>query len=162
MPRPRRKRFLAHSFNLDLSHEEPVIPYVRSLEDMGLSKVEISPDERSEFQKAFGENIQQLRKVRRMNQREMALFLGISVDSVSALERGKIFVSGESILKLARAFDCHVQELFLFPMNRHATPKHVGLMKLIKDAPPDVQIHLERQIRLTLSTISEVKEMAKN
>jgi putative transcriptional regulator len=121
----------------------------------GFTKIFVDDAERLAFQQNFGENLQALRKAKGINQKELGELLGLSNETVSSLERGRIFISSETVIKLAKFFAIPVYELFLFPDNRDIIPNYVALMRLIKDQPADIQTALEKQIRLTLTLLKE-------
>lgn len=58
--------------------------------------------------------IEQLRKERAMTQQQLAIQLGVSRQTIISLENGKYNPSLVLAHQIARLFDMHIEELFLF------------------------------------------------
>jgi len=65
-----------------------------------------------EFLKAFGKHIRDLRRQRKMSQEQLSVHIGITVVSVSHLERGVHAPTFNKLGPLANAFGIEVWELF--------------------------------------------------
>lgn len=62
-------------------------------------------------QEIFMENLTWLRKINRLTQEQLALKVGVSRESITKWENGKIEPTIESIVKLADVFEVNVDEL---------------------------------------------------
>lgn len=112
--------------------------------------INLSKEERHEFQMAFGAYIKQLRKSKELSQEHIATKLNMSIDAVSSLERGKIFASSETLVKLARLHQMEVYELFTFADDKSETELLYMLFKTLKAQNPDTLKALNEQITLSL------------
>lgn len=65
------------------------------------------------LQQAFGQRIRYLRKQRHMSQEQLSVHLGVTVVSVSHLERGVHPPAFNKLGRLAKAFGIEVWELFV-------------------------------------------------
>lgn len=112
--------------------------------------INLSKEERQNFQMAFGAYIKQLRKDKEMSQDDIASRIDMSIDAVSSLERGKIFASSETLVKLARLHQMEVYELFTFADDKSETELLYTLFKTLKAQNPETLQALNEQITLTL------------
>ncbi len=62
----------------------------------------------------FGQHLRQIRTSRRMSQEQFAEVLGISVDFLSLIERGRNAPSFETLDKFAKRLRVSVADLFTF------------------------------------------------
>ena len=67
-----------------------------------------------ELRKKFGKRLRYLRRDRDMTQEQLSELTDISVHFISRLETGQSSPSLETIVKLAKALDVEVAELFKF------------------------------------------------
>ena len=58
--------------------------------------------------------ISELRKARRMTQQDLADFLGVTRQTIISLEGGRYNPSITLDLKLARVFDLHIEDVFIY------------------------------------------------
>lgn len=67
----------------------------------------------------------ELRKAKGYTQGDLAYMCGLRQDSISQYERGIRFPQGKTIIKLARALDCTVEELDEYdePLNALCAPR---------------------------------------
>ena len=65
----------------------------------------------------FGKKIKKLRAEKGITQEELAQKVGISVDFLSLIERGKNAPSFENLEKIAKALSVEPKELFSFKKN---------------------------------------------
>jgi transcriptional regulator with XRE-family HTH domain len=71
------------------------------------------------LQQRFGLRLREIRLSRRMTQEQFAEALGISVDFLSLMERGRNAPSFETLDRMARRLRIPVAELFTFGSPRH-------------------------------------------
>lgn len=64
--------------------------------------------------RSFGNNLSHIRKTRGLTQETLAERIGISVDFLSMIERGRRSPSFTTIARLADALDVEAKELFNF------------------------------------------------
>ncbi|WP_078382084.1 helix-turn-helix transcriptional regulator [Sutcliffiella halmapala] len=57
--------------------------------------------------------IKDLRKARKMTQEDLAIQVGVSRQSIIAIESGKYNPSLELAYNISKAFDCIIEEVFL-------------------------------------------------
>lgn len=74
----------------------------------------------SEFLRAFGRNLQKLRKSKGFTQEELANDLGIEISQISRIERGLIGTSVYSAYRIAKALKVEVSDLFNFEFTEEA------------------------------------------
>lgn len=58
--------------------------------------------------------IKELRKERKMTQEDLAKRVGVSRQSIIAIESGKYHPSLELAYKIAKVFGCMIEEVFIF------------------------------------------------
>ena len=66
------------------------------------------------FKQNFGKRIQTIRKSKNLTQEKLAEKIGLDTPNLSNIERGKHFVSAETLEKLAVALEVPENELFTF------------------------------------------------
>jgi transcriptional regulator with XRE-family HTH domain len=72
------------------------------------------------LRKDFGDRLRTIRQQRKMSQETFAEFVGISVDFLSLIERGRNAPSFETIEQIAKRLRVPVKALFDFPERRPA------------------------------------------
>lgn len=65
--------------------------------------------------KPLGRRLRALRRLKRLTQQELASGSGISVSTLSAIERGCRYPKPELLRKMARKLDVPLEELFVLP-----------------------------------------------
>lgn len=60
----------------------------------------------------FGENLRKLRKIKGLKQEQLAEIINLDYKTISAIETGKTFVSGEVIARLCNVFN--VEPVYFF------------------------------------------------
>ena len=68
----------------------------------------------SSLKKKLGVRIQEIRKSKNMTQEKLAEVIGLNVPNLSNIERGKKFVSAETLEKIIKALNINESELFDF------------------------------------------------
>lgn len=59
-------------------------------------------------------HIKDLRKTKQLTQEELSQLVGVSRQSIVAIETGKYNPSLELAFKIARQFDCTIEDVFIF------------------------------------------------
>ena len=67
-----------------------------------------------ELKKELGKNIQKYRKLNRITQEKLAELIGVEINSISSIETGKYFPSPDNLVKIAKALNIEISELFCF------------------------------------------------
>lgn len=62
----------------------------------------------------LGENIQKLRKARKITQEQLAEFVGIDPKNISRIEKGNNYPTAENLSLIANALGVDIYELFVF------------------------------------------------
>lgn len=62
----------------------------------------------------FGKNIQKYRKLKNITQEKLAELIGVEINSISAIERGRSFPSPENITKITEALNVSLADLCTF------------------------------------------------
>ena len=70
-----------------------------------------------QLKKELGKNIQKYRKLNKITQEKLAEIVGIEINSISSIETGKYFPSPENLLKISKALDISLSNLFYFKEN---------------------------------------------
>ena len=68
----------------------------------------------SSLKEKLGARIQQIRKSKKLTQEKLAEAIGLDTPNLSNIERGKRFVSAETLEKIINALDVSEKELFDF------------------------------------------------
>ena len=68
----------------------------------------------SELKKLLGRRVQELRKVRKIKQEELAEMINIAPRNMSNIETGRCFPSPENIEKIANVLGIKIKDLFDF------------------------------------------------
>lgn len=58
--------------------------------------------------------IKELRKLKQLTQEELSQLVGVSRQSIVAIERGKYNPSLKLAFKIAKQFDCPIEDVFFF------------------------------------------------
>jgi transcriptional regulator with XRE-family HTH domain len=66
------------------------------------------------LRKKFGQRLREIRLSRRMSQEQFSETIGVSVDFLSLIERGRNAPSFETLDKIARRLRVSVADLFMF------------------------------------------------
>ncbi len=64
------------------------------------------------LKKELGKNIQTYRKLNKITQEKLAEMVGVEVNSISSIETGKYFPSPENLLKISKALNISLSDLF--------------------------------------------------
>jgi transcriptional regulator with XRE-family HTH domain len=112
-----------------------------------------------DLKQSFGKRVQQLRKLQKLTQEQLAEAAGLSVDSVSNIERGFSSTRIENVGALAKALKVSLPELFEFdPLHTH-TPhtwkQSERLLKIIAKCPPDRLPALTKMIEQAIHLVTE-------
>lgn len=86
-----------------------------------------------DMKKSVGLRIKALRSQRGISQEEFAQQLDRSVDTISAIERGKSFPSYETLEKLAETLKVPVREFFDIP-EQNEEPARIEAITFVTDA----------------------------
>ncbi len=62
----------------------------------------------------LGQNIQRLRKQRKITQEQLAEQVGIDPKNISRIENGNNYPTAENLTSIAKALDTEIYELFVF------------------------------------------------
>ena len=68
----------------------------------------------AELKEKLGRRIQQIRKSKNLTQEKLAEMIGIDTPNLSNIERGKRFVSSETLEKIIKSLDIPEKDLFDF------------------------------------------------
>jgi transcriptional regulator with XRE-family HTH domain len=110
-------------------------------------------------QQAFGRRVQQLRKFQKLTQEQFAEITGLSVDTISNIERGLSSTRLETMADIAKALKISLPELFEFEAVP-GLPQHISkdtklLLKLLDQCPKD-------QLPKLIAIVEQAINMAKN
>lgn len=65
-------------------------------------------------------HISELRKMKHLTQQDLANLLGVTRQSIISLENGRYNPSITLAFKLARAFDMHIEDIFIYEEGNEA------------------------------------------
>ncbi len=68
-----------------------------------------------DFNKKFGNRLREIRKSSKMSQQELAHEIGMTFNTISSIECGKISPKLDTIVKLALALDISLEDFLSFP-----------------------------------------------
>jgi len=70
----------------------------------------------------LGRRLRALRRLKRLTQQELAVEIGISVSSLSSIERGGKYPRLELLKKISRVLNVPLEDLFVLPgtLNEHS------------------------------------------
>lgn len=82
----------------------------------------------SEIQKRLGENIKQIRKIKKLTQFQLAEKANVSEDTIKSLEQGRTWCSDKTLSQITEALEIDVVKLFIpigesFKKNKENTAK---------------------------------------
>jgi len=63
----------------------------------------------------LGRRLRALRRLKRLTQQDLSVRLGVSVSTLSTIEKGEKYPSAELLKKIARVLDVSSDELFVLP-----------------------------------------------
>jgi len=86
------------------------------------------------FKLKFGTRLQELRKSKKLTQEKLAETVKIDIPNLSNIERGKRFVSSETLVKLAQALNVDEKELFNFKHIKSRNELVSEIIDIIKNA----------------------------
>jgi putative transcriptional regulator len=69
----------------------------------------------NDFNKKFGNRLREIRKANKLSQQELAREIGMTFNTISSIERGKISPKLDTIVKLALALDISLEDFLSFP-----------------------------------------------
>lgn len=99
----------------------------------------------------FGARIQEIRKSKGLTQEKLAEMIGIDIPNLSNIERGKHFVSSDTLEKIISALNIEEKELFDF--------KHIkSRSELIKDITEILEASNDKDLKYYHKMISVYKE----
>ncbi|QAY96395.1 hypothetical protein CWB41_12185 [Methylovirgula ligni] len=111
---------------------------------------------KDQIQLAFGRRLKTLRHAQGWNQEDFASKIEMSVDAVSSMERGKTFASLETLSRIAATLKTEISTLFEFDVDRRGT--HLRAIEaLLKNQPSEVAEAAEKQIRLLVDFVTQLK-----
>ena len=87
----------------------------------------------------FGANLKRLRLRKKLNQAELAEKIGVSINTISEMERGVKFTGSKILAKLSNSLDIDVYELF---MGRNISPNNFE--QLLKTIEMTISINIEK------------------
>lgn len=108
------------------------------------------------FEKCFGENIKKFRTAKKLSQEKLAEMLEISTNTVSKIERGKRFVTAETLIHIIKALDIMPHELFVFKNKESAKEIHNKILNFLKTD------EIKNDLNFLLLLYELIKEHLKN
>lgn len=103
------------------------------------------------FKEKFGSRIQEIRKSKGLTQEKLAEMIGIDIPNLSNIERGKHFVSSDTLEKIIKALQVEEKELFDF--------KHIKSRNdLIKEINEILETSNDKDLKYYHKMISVYKE----
>ena len=107
---------------------------------------------------AFGIRVQQLRKVHKLTQEDFASATGLSVDTISNIERGRSSTRIETVGALAKALKVSLPELFDFDPTKPSSKSNMKdvekILRLVSDCPPNRLGKLTKMIEQAIELIT--------
>ena len=100
----------------------------------------------------FGARIQEIRKSKKLTQEKLAEKIGLDTPNLSNIERGKRFVSAETLEKIACALNISEKDLFDF---KHFQSKE----NLISDINEVLNNSSEKEVQLCYKFIVNLKQL---
>ncbi len=89
------------------------------------------------LKKAFGQNVQRYRKLRKLTQENLAELVGVDATSISSIETGKFFPSADNLQKIALALEINVESLFSFESLNSNFEIYEEILNILKDMQDD-------------------------
>ena len=102
----------------------------------------------SSLKKKLGVRIQQIRKSKNMTQEKLAEAIGLNVPNLSNIERGKKFVSAETLEKIIKALNINESELFDFDHIKSRDELLNLIINILKNSTDKDIKYFYRMIRL--------------
>ena len=100
----------------------------------------------------LGARIQEIRKMQNLTQEKLAEKIGLDTPNLSNIERGKRFVSAETLEKIATALNITEKELFDFGYEK--TRNH-----LITDINNLLNSSTDEELKILLRFLSDLKSL---
>ncbi len=86
------------------------------------------------LQKKFGARIKEIRKSKKLTQENLAEIVGMDIPNLSNIERGKKFVSAQTLSKIAKALSVSEKDLFDFEHLKNKQTLVENIIFLIKNS----------------------------
>ena len=102
----------------------------------------------SSLKKKLGVRIQEIRKSKNMTQEKLAEVIGLNVPNLSNIERGKKFVSAETLEKIIKALNINESELFDFAHIKSRDELLNLIINILKNSTDKDIKYFYRMIRL--------------
>ncbi len=102
----------------------------------------------SSLKKKLGVRIQEIRKSKNMTQEKLAEAIGLNVPNLSNIERGKKFVSAETLEKIIKALNINESELFDFDHIKSRDELLNLIINILKNSTDKDIKYFYRMIRL--------------
>ncbi len=102
----------------------------------------------SSLKKKLGVRIQEIRKSKNMTQEKLAEVIGLNVPNLSNIERGKKFVSAETLEKIIKALNINESELFDFDHIKSRDELLNLIINILKNSTDKDIKYFYRMIRL--------------
>ena len=102
----------------------------------------------SSLKKKHGVRIQEIRKSKNMTQEKLAEAIGLNVPNLSNIERGKKFVSAETLEKIIKALNINESELFDFDHIKSRDELLNLIINILKNSTDKDIKYFYRMIRL--------------
>ena len=101
----------------------------------------------------LGIRIQQIRKSKRLTQEKLAEAIGLDTPNLSNIERGKRFVSAETLEKIIKALNIEEKDLFDFGHIKSRDEMISEIQTLLNKADDKELVHYYRLIKLNTEFI---------
>ena len=102
----------------------------------------------SSLKKKLGVRIQEIRKSKNMTQEKLAEAIGLNVPNLNNIERGKKFVSAETLEKIIKALNINESELFDFAHIKSRDELLNLIINILKNSTDKDIKYFYRMIRL--------------
>lgn len=102
----------------------------------------------SSLKTKLGVRIQEIRKSKNMTQEKLAEAIGLNVPNLSNIERGKKFVSAETLEKIIKALNINESELFDFDHIKSRDELLNIIINILKNSTDKDIKYFYRMIRL--------------
>ena len=107
------------------------------------------------YAQLLGNRVKSLRKSHKLSQEQLAEKIDKSVDTISSLERGKMYPRFETALQIADALNVELYELFqVYDMSvddKRKTKIVQQIIDLLKDQPEDILKYILDQTKQIIS-----------
>lgn len=101
-----------------------------------------------EFVRMLGENVAFYRKNAGFTQEQVAETLGLSIEQVSRIERGKSIVNITRLKELAELYSCPISSFF-----KSSSPEYISSKKHANELLSELD---EKHLRLTINIIQQI------